>query len=164
MDGNGNGNNIKKEYVTAENINQLFDKYNVPRKFDLLCIDIDSNDYWVWKAINGYFPRVVVTEYNASIPSTESKTVKYDPNMHYDGTDYFGASLLALMKLGKSKGYTLIGCDNTGTNAFFIRNDLIKNNFEIKNIEEIYKQPGYGKIVNGKHIGHPKSNKPMISV
>ncbi|MCX6736554.1 MAG: hypothetical protein NTW73_00470 [Candidatus Parcubacteria bacterium] len=164
MDGNGDGENIRKEYITAENINELFNKYNVSKEFDLLSIDIDSNDYWVWKAINGYFPRVVVIEYNASIPLTESRVVEYDPNLIWDGTSYFGASLLALKKLGDSKGYTLIACDNKGVNAFFVRNDLIKNNFEIKDIREIYRQPKYGKKVNGRYVGHPPSNKSMISV
>ena len=164
MDGNGDGKIIKKEYITAENINFLFKKYNVPKEFDLLSIDIDSNDYWVWKAVLGYSPCVVIIEYNATIPLTENKTVKYYPELHWDGTNYFGASLLALETLGKSKGYTLIACDNAGVNAFFVRTDLIKNNFKIKKIEEIYKPPKYGKKINGKYIGYPFSNKSMISV
>ncbi len=145
MDGNGDGKNIKKEYITAENINELFAKYNVLKEFDLLLIDIDFNDYWIWKAIDGYSPRVVVIEYNSSFPPTESKVVKYDPNAVWDGTNYFGASLLALVKLGESKGYTLVGCDSRGINAFFVRNDLIKDNFEIKDIKELYKSPKYEK-------------------
>ena len=101
--------NIKKEKVDASNINFLLAKYSVPREFDLLSIDIDSNDYYVWKALEGYSPRIVVIEYNASFPPTESKTIKYDPNFVWDGTNYYGASLLALKKLGQSKGYILIG-------------------------------------------------------
>lgn len=155
---------IKNEKITAENINALFKKYKVPRKFDLLSIDIDFNDYWVWKALNSYSPRVVIIEYNSSIPLLESKTVKYDPNKFWDGSNYFGASLLALKKLGESKGYTLIGCDNCGVNSFFIRSDLIKNNFEINDIEKIYRPPGYGMKIHGKFIGHRPSNKMMISV
>lgn len=154
----------KKETVTAENINTLFKKYKVPTEFDLLSIDIDFNDYWVWKAIDSYYPRVVVIEYNSSIPPTESKTVEYDPNAQWDGTNYFGASLCALTKLGKSKGYTLIGCDSVGVNAFFVKNDLIKENFQITSIEEIYKPPRYGKKINGRYIGHPKSHRSMIHV
>lgn len=141
MDANGDGEKIKKEFITAENINQLLQKYRVPREFDLLSIDIDSNDYWVWKAIDNYSPRVVVIEYNSCIPPNESKTIKYDPNARWDGTDYFGASLLALAKLGKSKGYSLVYCESSGVNAFFVRNDLIKN-----------------------YIGYPKSNRPMVEV
>lgn len=164
MDGNGDGNNIKKEFITAENINDLFAKYKVPPEFDLLSIDIDSNDYWVWSALGDYSPRVVVIEYNASIPPTESKTTSYDPMAQWDGTNYFGASLLALKKVGDSKGYTLVVCDNFGVNAFFVRNDLIKNNFKIENISRIYRAPGYGKKVYGKRTGHGHSNRTMIPV
>ena len=42
---------IRRERITAENINDLFAKYQVPDEPDLLSIDIDGNDYWVWKAI-----------------------------------------------------------------------------------------------------------------
>jgi hypothetical protein len=164
MDGNGDGTHVKKEFITAENINELFVKYNVPYEFDLLSIDIDSNDYWVWSAIKNYSPRVVVVEYNASIPPSESRTISYDPTAQWDGSDYFGASLLALKKVGDSKGYTLVTCDSTGVNAFFVRNDLVKDNFKIETIEKIFRPPGFGKKVNGKHIGHPPSSKVMIPV
>ena len=151
---------IKNERVTAENIQKLFQKYNVPKNFDLLSIDIDYNDYWVWKSIIDYFPRVVVIEFNSSIPPNESRVVPYDANAVWDGTNYFGASLLALRNLGLKKGYTLVGCDNNGVNAFFIKSDLIKN-FKINTIEKLYRPPQYGKIVNGVHIGHPPSNKKI---
>ncbi|MGI0060808.1 MAG: class I SAM-dependent methyltransferase, partial [Nitrosotalea sp.] len=52
---------IKKEFITAENVNSLFEKYKVPDEFDLLSIDIDGNDYWVWKALDKHYrPRVMV--------------------------------------------------------------------------------------------------------
>lgn len=164
MDGEGDGKKIKQEFINAENINSLFQKYNVPKEFDLLSIDIDSNDYWVWQAINNYYPRVVVIEYNASIPCHESKTVKYDPNLIWDGSNYFGASLLALKKLGDLKGYTLIACDKRGVNAFFVQNSLIGDNFKIKDIKDIYRPPHYGQKINHKYIGHPPSDKIMIDV
>lgn len=154
---------IKIEMVTAENIQDLFQKYNVPKNFDLLSIDIDFNDYWVWKSIIDYSPQVVVIEYNASIPPNESKVVPYDPEAKWDGTNYFGASLLALRNLGLSKGYTLVGCDNNGVNAFFCKSELVRE-FEIRDIKELYKSPKYGEFINGMHIGHPPSNKKMIGV
>lgn len=154
---------IKIEKVTTENIQNLFHKYNVPKNFDLLSIDIDFNDYWVWKSITDYFPRVVIIEYNSSIPPTESKVVPYDPEAKWDGTNYFGASLLALKNLGISKGYTLVGCDNAGVNAFFCKSDLIEKK-KIKDIKDLYRPPGYGEIINDLHIGHPPSPKKMIEI
>lgn len=151
---------IKKESINAENINQLFKKYGVPKEFDLLSIDIDYNSYWVWKAIKVYSPRVIVIEYNSDIPPNESKAVKYDPRAMWDGSVYFGASLLAMVKYGKSIGYTLIGCDNRGVNAFFVKTSLVGDNFAVKSVEKFYKPP----IHYGKQIGHPPSPKKFISV
>lgn len=161
---NGGENNtpftdVKKEFITAENINQLFEKYNVPHEFDFLSIDIDYNTYWVWKAIDLYRPRVVAVEYNAFFLPTESKAVPYDPKGRWDRTNYFGASLLAFVRLGKRKGYKLIGCDSIGVNAFFIRDDVIGDYFQKGSIELLYRPPGYGIKKDGKYIGHPTSDK-----
>jgi hypothetical protein len=146
MDGAGISGNpravVRKEFITAENINGLFAKYGVPQTFDLLSIDIDGNDYWVWKAIE-YRPRVIVIEYNAHVPSSERRTIPYDPRFVWNGTDYFGASLLALKELGEQKGYTLVYCERTGTNAFFVATGELPPAFSPKSIESIYRPPNY---------------------
>jgi hypothetical protein len=69
---------VKREFITPENINELFLKYDVSKEFDLLSIDVDYNTYWVWKTIEGFSPRVVVVEYNALFPPDEKKVVRYD--------------------------------------------------------------------------------------
>lgn len=164
MDGaENNPSFIKKEFITAENINSLFEKYGVPDEFDLLSIDIDGNDYWVWKVIDKkYSPRVVVMEYNASVGPNESKTIEYDPDFVWDNTDYFGASLLALVNLAKTKGYTLVGCNNMGTNAFFVRDDEIKDRFIVKNTQQLYRPPRFKRHKEG--FGHPPDTRQMIDV
>lgn len=112
---------LYKEFVTAENINKLFAKYCVPHEFDVLSIDIDYNDYWVWKALDTrYQPRVVVIEWNCSISPYRSLVVPYDPAAVWDFTSYYGASMLALKKLGDVKNQVLVGCDRRATNLFFV--------------------------------------------
>jgi hypothetical protein len=146
MDGAGLSENpraiVHKEFITADNSNGLFAKYGVPQTFDLLSIDIDGNDYWVWKAIQ-HRPRVVVIEYNAHVPPHERRTILYDPRFVWTGTDYFGASLLALKELGEQKSYTLVYCERTGTNAFFVATDALPPSFIPKSIETIYRPPNY---------------------
>lgn len=151
--------NLKKEHIVAENIEKLFKKYNVPKEFDLLSIDIDSNDYYVWDAIKNYFPRMVIIEYNSKIPLNKSKSIKYNPNQVWDRTNYMGASLLALKRLGDKNGYTLVSCDNLGVNAFFVRNDLI--NFKIRDYKNIYRKPKYGNLFTR---GHKKVKRKMIPI
>src|SRR5260370_27613128 len=99
--------------------------YNVPRNLDLLSIDIDGNDYWVWAAIQKWRPRLVVIEYNPTFPPHQKWVMKEDLNHRWDGTNYFGASLPSLAALGTKKGFTLVATDSCGINAFFVRDDFI---------------------------------------
>ena len=167
MDGNDNNPpEIKKEFVTAENINVLFRKYKVPKSLDYLCIDIDSNDYWVWKSLsNEYRPRLVVIEYNASIAPWQAKAVKYDPKRSWDTTNYFGGSLLAMCHIAKTKGYNLVYCENRGVNAFFVRDDLLTKDVQVKDPNVAYRGPSYGTW-NRAHdwVGHKQSKETMIDV
>ncbi len=153
---------VRQEFITAENINGLFAKYAVPETFDLLSIDIDGNDYWVWKSIAGYRPRVVVIEYNSSIPPNESAVVEYDSKAVWDGTNYHGAGIKALADLGAQKGYTLVACDSRGINAFFVQRDLADRHFNPRPIEELYRPPGFGELRGGLHTGHPAAGRRMI--
>ena len=116
--------------VTAENINAVLRGSGVPNEIDLLSIDIDGNDYWVWNAIGVTSPRVVVIEYNALLGAEVARTVRYDPGGQsfraWPGGLYAGASLAALTALGWTKGYSLVGCTPGGVNAFFVRSDLVR--------------------------------------
>ena len=165
MDGHENPPaNIQMEFITAENIQHLFEKYNVPKKFDLLSIDLDFNDLWVWNAIKEYEPRVVIIEYNSTIPFNESKVVEYDSQRVWDGSNYFGASLAAMIQLSTTKGYTLVGCDNRGINAFFVADNLINDHFDQPKPEQLYRSPTWGPIENGIHTGHRKSLRKMLDI
>ncbi len=120
---------ILESFITAENIEDLFRQGKVPEEPDLLSIDIDRNDYHVWEQITHYQPRVVIVEYEASFGPTISWVVPYDPKA-FGWTEFGnGASLKALTDLGARKGYSLVGCNIGGVNAFFIRNDLLGDHF-----------------------------------
>jgi hypothetical protein len=128
--------------VTAENIDDLLTQNGIQGEIDLLSIDIDYNDYWVWKAVRTIRPRVVVIEYNASLRPPLSVTVPYDPNGAWDGTNFYGASLEALVRLGITKGYRIVGCCLAGVNAFFVREDLCEDRFlEPATAAEHYEPP-----------------------
>ena len=119
------GLRLVNAYVTAANIAELFRANGVPDAFDLLSIDIDGNDYWIWEALAAYRPRVVVIEYNAAHPPPERWVMRYDPDHRWAGGGYYGASLASLEALGTRLGYALLGTDDHGVNAFFIRDDLL---------------------------------------
>jgi len=146
MDGGHDSRNpratIRREFIVAENINALFAKYGVPREFDLLSIDIDGNDFWVWREIAAR-PRVVVIEYNSNVPADVIAAIAYEPLFISDGSDYFGASLLALVELGRQKGYTLVYCERAGVNAFFVADEALPRGFQPQSIEKLYRPPNY---------------------
>lgn len=133
---------IRKQFITRHNINGLLERYSFKGEIDLLSIDIDGNDYWVWKEIEVISPRLVVIEYNASFGPEFSVTIPYEAKFdrhskHYSGW-YHGASLKALQKLGQEKGYRLIGCESAGVNAFLVREDLATRQFPPLSAGEAY--------------------------
>jgi hypothetical protein len=114
-------------FVTRENIEALLSGAGFDPDLGVLSIDIDGNDYWVWEAITSVRPRVVACEYNPTF-GRDVVTIPYDAAFsryaaHHSGL-YYGASLAALEHLGRRKGYVLVGCNTSGTNAFFVRDDL----------------------------------------
>jgi hypothetical protein len=143
---------VKNAAITAENIEALFLELGVPAEFDFLAIDIDRNDYWVWKALQHYRPRVVAIEYNASLKQTASVVVPYAPEAAWDETNYYGASLKALERLGEDKGYRLVGCNYVGVNAFFVREDLVGDRFAAPfTSENHYEPPRYPFCMENGH-------------
>jgi hypothetical protein len=115
-------------WVTAENIDSLISKNGFTGGIDLLSLDIDGIDNWVWKAIQCVRPRVVVLEYQAVWGPDKAVTVPNRPDFRAEYVGHFGvyggASLAAFVKLGREKGYRLVGCHRYGYNAFFVRNGL----------------------------------------
>ena len=149
--------------VTTENIDALMAEGGMGGEIDLLGIDIDYNDYWVWKALTAVRPRAVVIEYNASLRPPVSVTVPYDPGGSWDGSNFYGASLEALVRLGAQKGYRLVGCSIAGVNAFFVRDDLCGGKFlEPATAEEHYEPPRhFFHLLPAGHQGRPG---PFVAV
>lgn len=131
------GQGVQTEFVTAENVNALFSKHHVPSEFDLLSIDVDGNDYWIWRAIDAFEARVVVVEYNIFFGLHVAKTIEYRPDHVWDGTTYHGASLAALDKLGRAKGYCLVHTESWAPNAFFVKRSELPEGYVERPIHEL---------------------------
>ncbi|CAM4027227.1 NADH dehydrogenase [Aeromonas bestiarum] len=115
-------------FVTAENINSIISDAGFIGNIGLLHIDIDGNDYWIWRAITVVRPAIVIVEYNSLFGPERSITIPYDPNFsrhekHHSGL-YAGASLRALCQLASEKGYNFVGANSAGNNAYFVIDDL----------------------------------------
>lgn len=115
---------VHRVFLTAENIGPTFVRHGVPAAFDLLSIDVDGNDFHLWRALSAYRPRVVVVEYNSSFGPDESVVMPYDPAHVWDKTEYYGASAAALVKLGRTRGYTLVDV-TPRVNLFFMVDEAL---------------------------------------
>jgi hypothetical protein len=121
----------KAAWVTAENINGLIGDAGFVGRIGLLSVDIDGNDYWVWKAIEVVDPDIVICEYNGVYGDLRPIATPYRADFarheaHHSGL-YYGSSVRALEHLGEQKGYRLVGSNRGGNNAFFVRNDLFQH-------------------------------------
>lgn len=115
----------KKIFVDENNINSFIQENDFAGEIGLLHIDIDGNDYWIWKKINVIDPTIVIVEYNSVYGSDKAWTIPYDKKFnrtaaHYSNL-YWGSSLLSLCDLAKEKGYIFIGTNSAGNNAYFIK-------------------------------------------
>jgi hypothetical protein len=142
------GVKVVRSFITAENILRLFESQTVPREPDLLVIDIDGNDYWIWERIlSVYRPRAVVIEYNGRWLPPIEWIMPYNAEHRWQRCAYFGASLTSLEKLGARHAYSLVGCSSTGVNAFFVRDDEVGDRFVGPNrgARYHYAPPHYGQ-------------------
>ena len=120
---------VRRAFVSPQNISSLLSEVAVPDEIDLFSLDIDLNTYHIWAALTDFRPRVIVVEYNGAFPPDLPWIHPYVENGGWDYTQEFGASLKAFELLGSERGYSLVGCDITGINAFFVRDDLVGGNF-----------------------------------
>lgn len=149
---------IHHGHATPQNIGDLVG----PGPLDLLSIDIDGNDYWLWQAAPNH-PRVVVIEYNASWFPPLDVVMARDDGFDWaaTGTNGAGASLTALTRLGAAKGYHLVGCSAAGVNAFFVRADLTGDHFAAPfTAQNHFEPPRY--FLERLHIGHANGLQPVV--
>jgi hypothetical protein len=148
-----------QSFVNKGNINDLIMRNGFKGEIDLLSVDIDGNDYHVVRAIDSISPRVIMIEYNSKFPPPVKWVMKYNPQHVYDSTDYFGASLKSYEILFSKKGYSLVGCNITGANAFFIRNDLTGEFFCKPFDAENHYEPARPWLARGLVSGKPANFK-----
>lgn len=133
------------KWVTVSNVNSLMRDAGLEGEIDVLSLDLDGVDYWIWKEITQVSPRIVVLEYYDLWGSERSVTVPYSDQFNavwFEGyPGYAGASLPAYVKLGRQKGYRLVGCNYLGYNAFFVRNDVGADIFPEVSVEKCLTHP-----------------------
>jgi hypothetical protein len=118
------------KFLDKENLNTTIENAGFVGDIGLLHIDVDGNDYWLWECLTIVKPEIVIMEYNSTFGNNEAISVPYKSDFfvtkeHYSNL-YFGASIKAFEFLANKKGYSLVGSNSNGNNAYFVRNDKIK--------------------------------------
>jgi len=132
---------LVNDFVTKDNINALISSEISNEEIDLLSVDIDGNDFHVLDAIDCVDPRVIVMEYNGKFAPPIEFCMKYDESHTWNGDDCYGVSLKFLEVELHKKGYSLVGCNLTGTNSFFVRNNLAADKFLMPYTAENHYEP-----------------------
>jgi len=128
--------------VTAENINELVTEAGLKGDIDVLSIDIDGNDYWVWNALEAVSPNIVIIETHVEF-GMRNIVVPYDPTYFFPGKHpvYHGASPIAMVNLAKKKGYRLVGANDLGFNFIFVKNGMGEAHLPEVSVESVLTHP-----------------------
>ena len=158
-------------YITPGNINQSIRQMCShlavdAGDIDFLSIDIDGMDIYLLDVIE-FRPKVICIEYNAKFPPPVFKKPVFDEDFRWKGTDYMGSSLTAITQTANQKGYSLVGTNISGSNAFFVRNDLVGDRFQANPTPEaLYNPPRYYLWIDHylDNIGHPADFGPYTDL
>ncbi len=154
-------------WITKDNVDGLIVENGISGEVDLLSLDLDGVDYWIWDAIKSIDPRVVVLEYNNRWAPEDSVTVPYADNFvglgaSVAGEGYFGASLTAFKKLGATKGYRLIGANGPNTNAYFMRQGVGETDFPEVSVESCLSSQ---YALNQRTTSNPnRLGRPLVAI
>lgn len=130
------------DFEGPNSLDNILTSVSAPQDIDLVSIDIDGTDYFIWESLSEFDPKVVVIEFNPTIPNDVIFVQAKDNSINQ------GCSLLSLIFLGAEKGYELICC--TSWNAIFVKAEFYEK-FEIPNnfIYYMYRPPLDGRIFHG---------------
>jgi len=129
-------------WITAESVNSILRDNGMTGEIDLFSLDIDGNDYWIWKAIDCIQPRVVILEFQKAWE--ESVSMRYTPDYVWPGfrdpKSLSGASLPAFVNLGRKKGYRLVASHRC-LNAVFVQEGVGEQFFPEISAEQVLRDP-----------------------
>jgi hypothetical protein len=123
-------------------LEEILAEHRCPDEIDLLSIDIDGNDYHVWESVREPIAKVVVIEFNPTVPND----VLFVQERSFEVNQ--GCSLQALVRLAGDKGYQLVCA--TDWNAIFVRLELFSLfGIEDNSVDAMYRPRMDGRIFHG---------------
>lgn len=164
-------------FITRENVNGLLDESGFDQDLGILSVDIDGVDYFVLERLQEWHPRILVVEYNDVFGMKNSVSVPYQSDFQrtqqHPSNLYYGASLSAFIHLLQERGYALVGVNSVGSNAFFVRRELLNDVVREMSIEDCYRTSCFresrdvkGRLtfLSGSGRRDPISHLPLVDV
>lgn len=156
-------------FITKENIEDILSTSGFENDLGILSIDLDGNDYYILQAIKSFNPRILICEFNSVFGATAKISIPYQADFNrtkaHHSNLYWGASLGAMTYLANEKGYSLVGTNTAGNNAFYVRNDLLNNNVEVLSVEAAYSPSNYRESRDkDKSLTYIPSNKRLETI
>tara|TARA_A100001015_G_scaffold180689_1_gene201090 strand:- start:4817 stop:5728 length:912 start_codon:yes stop_codon:yes gene_type:complete len=135
---------IHNDFINSNNIVEIIEKNSFDKNLDIFSLDIDGIDYWILEKLPKKIAKIFIIEYNPYFGSKKeicAPNIEYFDRFKYHSTGFcWGASLKAIIKLMKQKGYTFIGTNNLNVNSFFVQDEFInKIGFNLPNLNDLSK-------------------------
>ena len=135
---------IHNDFINSNNIVEIIEKNSFEKNLDIFSLDIDGIDYWILEKLPKKIAKIFIIEYNPYFGSKKeicAPNIEYFDRFKYHSTGFcWGASLKAIIKLMKQKGYTFIGTNNLNVNSFFVQDEFInKIGFNLPNLNDLSK-------------------------
>jgi hypothetical protein len=167
----------KASFITRENVATLLDESGFDKDIGILSVDIDGVDYFVLEALAEWRPRILVVEYNGVFGIDRPVSVPYRADFQrtaqHPSNMYYGASLAAYHHLATSRGYALVGVNSVGSNAFFVRRELLNQRVRETSIAACYRtscfregrdDSGRLTMLSGARRREPIAHLPLVDV
>jgi len=129
--------------ATPDTVNDVVASSGLAGEIDLLSIDIDGNDYWVWQALTAVRPRVVVIETHPELGRRALVAPYAEEPSRVPGrpAHFLGASPAGMTALAHRLGYRLVGANRFGFNLFYVREELARDRFPAVEVSELFRHP-----------------------
>ena len=144
----------KASFITRENVAALLEESGFAKDLGILSVDVDGIDWHLLQALSAWQPCIVVVEYNSLFGPIHPVTVPYDAvfvraSVHWSNL-YWGASLPAFAALLAPRGYDFVGVNRVGSNAFFVRSDLLNERVAAADPVQCFRRSTFRETRNAK--------------
>lgn len=148
---------LLRDFAEPSNVDDLVTQAGFDGEVDVLSIDVDGNDYWLFEALTVVQPRIVILELNLQLGPDACVAMPYTPGYAYwdqSISGRLGASVRAYDALARRKGLVFVGCDRAKVNGFWVQRGLIETVANGVGVEQVWSgwAPSEAKLTHRQYL------------